>query len=65
MSGITFGSAARAWRRARERTQAEVARAIGRSPSHICWIENGRVEPTAEDRRRIARFLRMPANEAR
>jgi len=41
----------------REITQAELARAIGKSPSHVCRIIRGVVRARKRDRDRIAEFL--------
>ena len=41
----------------RDMSQAALARAVGRSPSHICRIILGRIRARAKDRRRIAEAL--------
>lgn len=48
-------------RRAERRvTQLKLAQAIGVSQSQISLIENGDVEPTPEQIRKMARFLKAP-----
>ena len=41
-------------------SQRELARFIGRNPSHVSRIIRGHAKPRARDRRRIAKFLGMP-----
>jgi transcriptional regulator with XRE-family HTH domain len=58
-----FGARVRAARRARELTQFEVGRAIGRGASFICCVEKGYVDPSRRDRRRLARVLKLKGRE--
>ena len=62
MEAIPFNDL-RAARRALGLTQAEVARAINRSTSHVCNLERGVRTPTAGERRALKLFFEVRALE--
>lgn len=54
----------RALRRAREMTQAELARLAGISTPYVCEIEKGKVAPSLATARALARVLGVSIDEA-
>jgi len=56
----SFGARVRAARIERGLRQAQLASALGCSPSHISNVENGYILASAEEAARIAQFLKMP-----
>src|ERR1700674_1219028 len=59
----TFGQRLRHLRRARGLTLAELGRRVGRAPSALSLLENGRREPKLSQIDALARALSVPAEE--
>jgi transcriptional regulator with XRE-family HTH domain len=61
--GSAFGGALRGWRKLRGHSQLSLATEISASTRHLCFLENGRAQPSREMVLLLARALELPLRE--